>query len=98
MAVSSGDLAVSSARSGVSARALTVLFLGGCVLAGLLLRLSLAARSGLWGDEALFLFIVHSPSLAAMLHFLHYQESQPPLFYLLMRAWQAVFGPSEASA
>jgi hypothetical protein len=33
-----------------------------------------------------------------MIDFLWYHESHPPLFYFLMRAWQGVFGDSEATA
>src|SRR5579884_1825978 len=68
------------------------------VLVGFALRLLLAQRSGLWRDEGLFLFIVRFPTLRDIFHFLHYHESHPPLFYLLMRGWQAVFGPSDAAA
>lgn len=54
--------------------------------------------SGLWRDEALFLFVTRLPSSGAMLDFLSQHESHPPLFYLLMRGWSAMFGPSEGAA
>jgi uncharacterized membrane protein len=69
-----------------------------CILVALGVRVFAAARSGLWRDEGLFLFIVQSPSLAEMLDFLRHNESHPPLFYLLMRAWLGIFGDSEAAA
>ncbi len=69
-----------------------------CTLLAFALRVFLAARSGLWRDEALFLFIVRSPSAGAMLEFLRLHESHPPLFYLLMRVWLNVFGDSETAA
>ena len=58
------------------------------------LRVLLAVRSGLWRDEALFLFVTRLPTTTDMLDFLRWNESHPPLFYLLMRALFAVFGPS----
>ncbi len=68
------------------------------VLAGLILRLAFAARSGLWRDEAQFLFVVRMLSTAEMLDFLRWHEWHPPLFYLLMRAWFAITGDSTAAA
>ena len=65
---------------------------------GLILRVALAGRSGIWCDEAQFLFVVRMPSIAAMLDFLWHHESHPPFFYLLMRAWLGLFGDSEAAA
>src|SRR5579871_5558498 len=79
-------------------RGLVIVLLTLCVLIGLALRLLLAGRSGLWRDEGLFLFIVHFPAVGDIFHFLHYHESHPPLFYVLMRGWQAVFGSSDTSA
>jgi hypothetical protein len=58
----------------------------------------MAARSGLGCDEAQFLWIVRIPSLSGMLDFLWHHESHPPLFYFLIRAWQGIFGDSEAAA
>jgi uncharacterized membrane protein len=67
-------------------------------LFALVLRALFAARSGLWRDEALFLFVAQLPSWGAMLDFLRFHESHPPLFYALMRAWLAVAGSSDAAA
>ena len=67
-------------------------------LGGLWLRISIARQSGLWRDEALCLFVTRLPTLSDLLAFLHYHESHPPLFYLLLRGWLALFGPSTASA
>jgi uncharacterized membrane protein len=67
-------------------------------LGALALRVFFASRSGLWRDEALFLFVVNAPSVGAMLDFLRLHESHPPLFYLLMRAWLGVWGHSETAA
>ena len=74
------------------------IFLACCVLLGLGLRVAMAARSGLWRDEAQFLWIVRIPTISGMIDFLWHHESHPPLYYLLMRAWQGVFGDSDTSA
>jgi 4-amino-4-deoxy-L-arabinose transferase-like glycosyltransferase len=68
------------------------------VCAGLVVRILRASSSGLWRDEALFLFVVDSPSVARMLEFLRLHESHPPLFYLLMRLWRSLFGRSPETA
>ncbi|HEY9765741.1 MAG TPA: glycosyltransferase family 39 protein [Chroococcales cyanobacterium] len=65
--------------------------LGLCLLSGLLLR-GFLVRGGLWRDEAQFLFVLRQPTILAMLDFLHFHESHPPLFYLFMRLWAALFG------
>jgi hypothetical protein len=60
-------------RSGLGSGELsrqTGILLGLALLLALGLRLLLAARSGLWRDEALFLFVVRSPTIGAMLEFL----------------------------
>jgi hypothetical protein len=80
------------------ARHQTTIILASCMLLGLMLRIALAGRSGLWRDEAQFLWIVRIPSLPAMLDFLWHHESHPPLFYVLMRAWLSLFSDSEAAA
>ncbi|HUQ18633.1 MAG TPA: glycosyltransferase family 39 protein [Gemmatimonadaceae bacterium] len=64
-------------------------------LAALIVRVLMAARSGLWRDEGLFVFIARHPSWSAMIDFLRFNESHPPLFYVLMRSWHAVSGWSE---
>ena len=62
----------------------------------LVCRVLIATRGGFWRDEALSLFIVKLPSWQAMLDFLRYHESHPPLYYALMRIWISVFGDSDA--
>ncbi|HYN81583.1 MAG TPA: glycosyltransferase family 39 protein [Gemmatimonadaceae bacterium] len=64
----------------------------------LLIRCLIAARGGLWRDEALFLFIVRFPSWSAMLEFLRLHESHPPLFYALMRLWLPLAGNGDMAA
>ena len=56
-----------------------------------------AQQSGMWRDEALFLFVVRMP-LRDMMTFLAHHESHPPFFYFMMRAWQGIFGPSVRAA
>jgi 4-amino-4-deoxy-L-arabinose transferase-like glycosyltransferase len=70
----------------------------GLTLAALVVRVLLAMRGGLWRDEALFLFVERSKSLAAMMDFVRMHESHPPLFYLLMRGWLRIAGDSDAAA
>lgn len=67
-------------------------------IVALVVRVLLAVRGGLWRDEALFLFVVRSPSLSAMMDFLRLHESHPPLFYALMRVWLSIAGDSDAAA
>jgi 4-amino-4-deoxy-L-arabinose transferase-like glycosyltransferase len=74
------------------------LLLAALTLVALGLRWESAVRSGMWRDEALFLAIVRDLSPPDMLRFLRHDESHPPLFYLLMRAWLALFGPTDAAA
>jgi uncharacterized membrane protein len=76
----------------------TAIVLASSMLVGFALRSAFAGRSGLWRDEAQFLWIVRIPSLSEMSDFLWHHESHPPLFYLLMRAWLGLFGDSEAAA
>ena len=70
----------------------------GLTTLALAVRILLAARSGLWRDEALFLFVVRSPSWTGMLDFLRFHESHPPLFYAMMRLWLSVTGDTDAAA
>jgi mannosyltransferase len=72
--------------------------LGLLCLIALFLRCLYAGRSGLWRDEALFLFVARLPSLADVFAFLQLHESHPPLFYLFIRGWQGLFGSSDAVA
>lgn len=67
-------------------------------LLGLVLRIAMARRGGLWCDEAQFLWIVRMPTLRSMIDFLWHHECHPPLFYMAMRAWLGLFGDSEMSA
>jgi 4-amino-4-deoxy-L-arabinose transferase-like glycosyltransferase len=43
----------------------------------------------------LFLFISRAGSWHAMIDFLRFQESHPPLFYAMMRVWMGVFGTAD---
>src|SRR4051812_32464555 len=65
---------------------------------GLVLRITMARRGGIWCDEAQFLWIVRMPTLPEMIDFLRDHESHPPLFYLLMRLWTGIFGHSDMVA
>ncbi|MGK2962752.1 MAG: glycosyltransferase family 39 protein, partial [Gemmatimonadaceae bacterium] len=64
----------------------------------LAVRAMLAYNGGIWADEGLVLNVVAIPSIGAMIDFLRFHESHPPLFYLMIRGWMAVFGPSVESA
>jgi Dolichyl-phosphate-mannose-protein mannosyltransferase len=68
-----------------------------CALA-LVVRALIATHSGLWRDEALFLFVAREPSWGAMLDFLSQHESHPPLFYAVMRVWLSLVGDTDATA
>ena len=68
------------------------------VVFGEWLRLASAGTSGLWRDEALFLFVSRMESLPELLRYLRLHESHPPGYYLLLRWWGAGFGHSEAGA
>ena len=73
------------------------LWVGAAALAGGMLRVVSTGNGTLWRDEGMFVFVTRMPSLGAMLDFLHYHEAHAPLFYLVMRGWQAVAGRSEAA-
>jgi hypothetical protein len=75
-----------------------VLIVAAATLAALVLRGLLAARSGLWRDEAQFLFVAGAPSMTEMLDFVRWHEWHPPLFYVLMRGWLGLTGPSRTAA
>lgn len=64
----------------------------------LAIRWTVAFNSGLWRDEALFLGVATLPTWSAMLDFLRFHESHPPLFYALMRVWLSVTGASDTAA
>src|SRR5690606_27437770 len=69
--------------------------IGAAVLVGAWIRASLALGSGLWRDEVQSLTISRLPTLGEMFEFLIREESHPPLFYLIERAWTSVFGASD---
>jgi 4-amino-4-deoxy-L-arabinose transferase-like glycosyltransferase len=71
--------------------------IGALTVVAVALRFSLAHQSGFWRDEALFLGIVQSPTWSEMFHFLRFNESHPPLFYILMRIWVGLCGDSHAA-
>lgn len=58
----------------------------------------MAARSGLWRDEAALLWIANLPSVADTITFLWRHESHPPVLYGLLRLWSTAFGESDAAA
>ena len=60
-------------------------------------RIALAASSGLWRDEVQSLAVSRLPTLSEMFSFLVQEESHPPLFYLLERAWTSVVGTSDVA-
>lgn len=60
-------------------------------------RVSLALSSGLWRDEVQSLAVSQLPTLRGMIEFLVREESHPPLFYLIERAWTSVAGTSDAA-
>ena len=74
------------------------LILASCTILGLVLRIAMARRGGIWCDEAQLLWIVRIPTFNGMIDFLCHHESHPPLFYVLMRIWLGLFGDSETSA
>jgi Predicted membrane protein len=58
----------------------------------------IAFNGPLWRDEALFITIVRTGSFQDLLRVLHFHESHPPLFYMMMRAWLSLVGDSDARA
>jgi hypothetical protein len=61
------------------------------------LRAQVALHSGLWADEGSFLQVIRAPSWNAMIEFLRYHESHPPLFYAVMRLWSYVAGENDTA-
>lgn len=61
------------------------LVLFGLIAVGVALRLSHAWRGAPWRDEAQLLNIVALPTDRAMMDFIMYHESHPPLYYFLWR-------------
>jgi hypothetical protein len=73
------------------------LAVAGFVLAGIVLflaRLRFAATEPLWFDEAFSLAIVARPDGPGFWHEV-WLDSNGPAYYLLLRAWTAVFGTSD---
>lgn len=68
-----------------------------CVF-GAFIRAAVAYNSGIWADEGAFLLLAGSPSWSAMIQFLRFHESHPPLFYALMRVWMALAGSADVTA
>lgn len=57
-----------------------------------------AFNGPLWRDEALFITIARAGSIQDLVHVLHFHESHPPLFYLMMRLWLSVVGDTDSRA
>jgi hypothetical protein len=73
----------------------TAIGLAVLTLLALVLRLLYATRSGFWRDEALFIAVTRLPAVTDVLAFLRDHESHPPLFYLMVRAWEGLVGGSD---
>ena len=82
---------------GIIRRNRVAILLAFCIVAAAI-RSPMAYHGGIWADEAFFLLVVGAPSWSAMLQFLHYHESHPPLFYALMRLWMWVTGGGDLMA
>src|SRR3954466_6692785 len=80
------------ARAVRSARIVVPLGLGALVVVSLLLR-TRELNVGYWIDEGLSVGIADRPltDIPGVLR----QDGSPPLFYLLLHVWMAVFGQSE---
>lgn len=81
----------------MAARWLPLALVAAATVAGAWVRIALAASSGLWRDEVQSLAVSRLPTIRDMLSFLVHEESHPPLFYLLERAWTSVVGTSDAA-
>jgi uncharacterized membrane protein len=64
------------------------------LIVGIVLRLPLLSN-GLWRDEGYTYFEISAPSLHEMFGRIRLTETNPPLFYLLLRAWSHIFGFGE---
>ena len=64
---------------------------------GAVLRVLSTGNGTLWRDEAMLVFVTRIPTIGGMLDFLHHHEWHTPLFYLLVRGWAAIAGPSDAA-
>jgi uncharacterized membrane protein len=68
--------------------------LGAVVLVGAGLRAALLGN-GLWGDEGYTYFDITAPTLRDLYVHMITSEGNPPLFFLVLRAWTHLFGLSE---
>src|SRR6185503_19391819 len=79
----------------------TTWILGGILLLGLIVRLINIQAEPLWGDEILSLDIYSDKfsglSFSQMITYIREVEVHPPLYYILMRGWTALFGASNFS-
>ncbi len=75
-----------------------VRWLVGILAVGLALRLVNIGTEPYWGDEVLSLDVVrHFSTAGEMLRYLAQVEFHPPLYYLLLRPWVALFGTAETA-
>lgn len=71
----------------------------GAILAGVLLvaiAFRFVTKSDLWLDEALTVNIAHAP-LSDLVELLK-RDGAPPLYYLLLHGWMAIFGTGDVAA
>lgn len=66
----------------------------GLVAIGVLMRFR--APGGLWLDEAQSVAIAREPPITGLVDALR-RDGSPPLYYLLLHAWMALFGSSDAA-
>jgi len=83
-------------REGGRPRRGEILALAGLSVLALLVRLDLLTDRELWLDEAYTALVVQSDSLGEMLRSLA-TDNYPPLYFLALRAWTALFGAGEAA-
>lgn len=76
---------------------LALALLSGVILVAFVLRLDQLDSRSLWVDEALSVLFSARP-LPELLHLLVTEDIHPPLYPLLLHAWMAVAGTSEAAA
>ncbi len=70
-----------------------------CVLLAALVRLPGIATRSLWGDEAYSLaFAAQDAGRIAAVSVIGAADVHPPLYYLLLKAWGALFGGGDAAA
>jgi uncharacterized membrane protein len=70
----------------------TMALLAGIVLAGLLLRVNHMAVRSLWFDEAFTTRLIRFPFAEIVTRTA--RDNNPPLYYLLLKAWTLIFGTS----